>query len=66
MGGANSFGTVFKIDASGTETVLYSFAANATDALAPIAGLIIDGAGNLYGTTYYGGTKGGGTVFVIN
>jgi uncharacterized repeat protein (TIGR03803 family) len=47
-------GTVFKIDSSGTETVLYSFTGGA-DGGTPMAGLLRDPAGNLYGTTYYGG-----------
>ena len=66
-GGAHSnSGTVFKISASGVETVLYSFGTTATDGQFPTAGLIVDSAGNLYGTTYAGGANGWGTVFVIN
>jgi uncharacterized repeat protein (TIGR03803 family) len=66
-GGAHSNGgTVFKISASGMETVLYSFGANAADGQYPTASLIMDSAGNLYGTTTAGGTNGGGTVFSIN
>src|ERR1019366_9380205 len=61
-------GTVFELTpAAGggwTETVLHSFG-NGTDGAAPLAGLIFDPAGNLYGTTYYGGTgfNEGATVF---
>ncbi|MGB8029293.1 MAG: choice-of-anchor tandem repeat GloVer-containing protein [Terracidiphilus sp.] len=78
FGGANDAaaggdGTVFEIGASGTETILYSFGASATDGQRPYAGLTMDGAGNLYGTTLYGGSNGlgsavsgYGTVFVIN
>jgi len=49
-------GTVFKLDASHSfaETVLYSFT-GAPDGAAPEAGLTLDAAGNLYGTTYSGG-----------
>lgn len=65
-GGASGDGTVFKISASGTESVLYSFGASATDGRYPTAGLIVDNAGNLYGTTYAGGANSWGTVFVIN
>jgi uncharacterized repeat protein (TIGR03803 family) len=65
-GGANGLynGTVFKISRAGTETILHSFGANATDGVAPYAGLIMDSAGNLYGTTEFGGASeiGGGTV----
>lgn len=53
-GGAANHGTVFKLDASNTETVLYSFT-GAPDGDTPKAGLTLDAAGNLYGTTYSGG-----------
>jgi uncharacterized repeat protein (TIGR03803 family) len=65
-GGVNGDGTVFKISAAGTETVLYSFKAGSTDGANPQSGLIMDNAGNLYGTTYYGGVNGDGTVFKIS
>ncbi len=47
-------GVVFKVDTSGNETVLYSFTGGA-DGWAPLAGLIRDAQGNLYGTTFAGG-----------
>jgi hypothetical protein len=56
---------VFKISPSGTETVLYSFGTG-SDAQGPLAGLAVDSAGNLYGTTPGGGTRGIGTVFKID
>jgi uncharacterized repeat protein (TIGR03803 family) len=65
-GGANDFGTVFKISAAGTESVLHSFAGGPTDGAYPLGGLIMDSAGNLYGTTSYGGANGDGTVFKIS
>ena len=65
-GGANGFGTVFKISADGAETVLHSFAGSPTDGMNPLAGLIMDSAGNLYGTTSSGGANGDGTVFKIS
>lgn len=65
-GGAHQFGTVFKIDAAGTETILYSFGERAWDGASPEGNLIIDSAGNLYGTTTSGGTSGSGTVFRID
>jgi uncharacterized repeat protein (TIGR03803 family) len=65
-GGTAGGGTAFKLDPAGTETVLHSFGAAATDGTHPIAGLIMDGRGNLYGTTYDGGTQGSGTVFKVD
>jgi uncharacterized repeat protein (TIGR03803 family) len=65
-GGANNAGTVFKVSQSGKETVLYSFNFNGKDGFAPVAGLIRDAAGNLYGTTAEGGSYGNGTVFKVD
>src|ERR1017187_5215686 len=71
-GGAYVGGTVFELTPNGsggwTEKVLYSFCSqtNCTDGVSPYAGLILDAAGNLYGTTQYGGTHYiGGTVFEL-
>lgn len=66
-------GTVFKVDSAGNETVLYSFTGTNGDGSNPYAGLILDSAGNLYGTTVYSGNTGGpcntlgcGTVFKLD
>jgi uncharacterized repeat protein (TIGR03803 family) len=68
-GGAHGGGTVFKISPQGKFTTLYSFCAlsNCADGENPFAALIQAADGNYYGTTLYGGTKGGpfGTVFKI-
>ena len=58
-------GTVFELSASGAETVLHSFRANGTDGYNPVAKLVMDGKGNLYGTTLAGGANKGGTVFEV-
>lgn len=58
-------GTVFKVDQSGMETVLYSFRGG-KDGSGPQADLVLDAAGNLYGTTAYGGANGFGTVFKLD
>jgi uncharacterized repeat protein (TIGR03803 family) len=63
-GAPGCFGTVFKVDATGKETVLHSFPGT-PDGLLPLAGLIMDKEGNLYGTTYDGGDSGVGTVFKL-
>lgn len=67
-GNSGGGGTVFKLGAKGNETILYSFcsAPNCTDGANPRAGLIMDAAGNLYGTTTGGGNPGTGTVFKLN
>jgi uncharacterized repeat protein (TIGR03803 family) len=64
-GGASNSGVVFKLDPTGAETVLYSFAGGA-DGANPFGGLIQDDAGNLYGTTSAGGPSGQGTVFEVD
>jgi uncharacterized repeat protein (TIGR03803 family) len=69
-GGANAFngGAIFELDNTGRYSVLYSFcsAASCADGRTPLAGLVRDAAGNLYGTTEFGGTKGLGTVFELD
>jgi uncharacterized repeat protein (TIGR03803 family) len=67
-GGQFATGTVFKVTASGTETLLYSFGASPTDGAAPVS--LIEGSdGNFYGVTNSGGTGlcqfGCGTVFQL-
>lgn len=57
-------GTVFRIAPDGTETVLYRFTGG-SDGGNPMGTLISDGDGNLYGTTYTGGAKRKGVVFML-
>ncbi len=64
-GGASGYGVVFKVDTSGTEAVLHSFTGG-KDGEYPVAELIRDTAGNLYGTTSGGGAHGLGTVFKLD
>lgn len=63
-GGAANQGVVFKLDAAGVETVLYNFT-GAADGGAPYAGVMLDKAGQLYGTTYAGGGANAGVVFKL-
>jgi len=58
-------GTVFKLTRSGQETVLHSFGVQPGDGIQPLAGLVLDDRGNLYGTTFLGGAVGIGTVFKL-
>src|SRR5258708_30278313 len=46
-------------------SVIFSFAGNGKTATGPVAGLIFDVSGNLYGTTEGGGGNGTGTVFEL-
>lgn len=64
-GGAHNEGTVFRLNASGEEEV-YSFQNNGADGLRPLFGVVLDEAGNLYGTTTGGGAYGYGTVFKVS
>ena len=68
--GAFGWGVVFKVNPSGTETVLHSFGDGSKDGRTPYGGLVRDKAGNLYGTTYEGGgigcVDGCGTVFKVD
>jgi uncharacterized repeat protein (TIGR03803 family) len=68
-GGSLNGGVIFKLDRNNNETILYNFtgANGGPDGANPNGGLVRDGAGNLYGTTSYGGTfKGFGTVFKLD
>jgi len=60
-------GVVFERAADGNFTVLHAFCAeaNCTDGEAPWAGLTMDSAGHLFGTTSGGGKNGGGTIFEV-
>jgi uncharacterized repeat protein (TIGR03803 family) len=64
-GGTGGAGVVYKVDTSGNETVLYTFTGGA-DGANPYARVIRDSAGNLYGTTQYGGTGGAGVVYKVD
>jgi uncharacterized repeat protein (TIGR03803 family) len=64
--GLGLWGTVYKFDKSGNETVFHSFAGAGADGAAPFAALISDVAGNLYGTTVAGGPYDAGIVFMLD
>ena len=63
-GGTSSAGVVYRIDTTGHETVLYSFTGG-EDGGNPLSGVVVDPTGNLYGTTYSGGTHNEGVVFKL-
>jgi len=63
--GGSGCGTVYELSPVGsgwTENIIYSFQDGANGEY-PYGGLIFDQSGNLYGSTFYGGSAGGGTVF---
>jgi uncharacterized repeat protein (TIGR03803 family) len=68
-GGPSNSGIVFNLDATGHETVLYSFTGGA-DGYSSVNSLTRDAAGNLYGTTLGGGIASGfsgfGVVFKVD
>ncbi len=64
-GGAHDNGTIFKIDSTGAETILYSFTGGdgGTD---PARGVVLDPAGNIYGIARSGGTYDQGIVYMLS
>jgi uncharacterized repeat protein (TIGR03803 family) len=67
-GGLYGNGTVFELTPSSSgwsETALYSFTGG-IDGSSPYGNLVFDKAGNLYGTTQYGGTALYGTAFELS
>ncbi len=64
-----SNGTVFELTPSPSgewiETILHSFAFGTADGADPQSGVTFDSAGNLYGTTFLGGTAGYGTLYEL-
>jgi len=64
-GGTYHGGVVFRLESTGKETVLHNFG-HAMDGALPTAGVIRDEEGNLFGTTYDGGSHWDGTVFKVN
>ena len=63
-GGASDEGTVFELAPDGAETILHAFTGG-TDGGLPEAGLIEDAAGNLFGTTQFGGAYNRGVIFEL-
>ena len=64
-GGSSDNGTVFKVNADGTGfTNVYNFTGG-DDGGSPAAGLVLSGS-TLYGTAYFGGTNGVGSVYAVN
>ncbi|MGA2019565.1 MAG: choice-of-anchor tandem repeat GloVer-containing protein [Candidatus Sulfotelmatobacter sp.] len=66
-GGEDDYGTLFELsknsDGSWTEQTIHSFGAEEYDGMFPVAGLVMDGKGNLYGSTIEGGIFEDGVIF---
>jgi uncharacterized repeat protein (TIGR03803 family) len=65
QGGSHKAGAAFKLKPDGTIEVLHVFGQPRGDGKAPVAGMILDADGNLYGTTPGGGAYNAGTVYRI-
>lgn len=65
-GGLYEHGTVFELSSTGVEKVLYSFNSQSGDGNVPYSGVVFGKKGDLYGTTFYGGAYGQGTVFELS
>ncbi|WP_158267665.1 choice-of-anchor tandem repeat GloVer-containing protein [Adhaeribacter arboris] len=64
LGGANQYGTIFKITLSGTFTLLHTF--EITTGGTPVGNLVQGKDGEFYGFTRYGGENFGGTIYRIS
>jgi uncharacterized repeat protein (TIGR03803 family) len=63
--GSFGYGTVWKVNTQGVETVLHNFARGSRNGVAPYAGVVIDAEGNLYGTTSFGGAFDHGALYEL-
>ena len=67
--GTNRDGTVFQMTGSGshwTVTTLYNFGQGSNDGRGPFGGVVLDAAGNIYGTTAEGGLNNVGTIYKLS
>jgi uncharacterized repeat protein (TIGR03803 family) len=68
-GGADNCGVVYKltpaINGKWSEKILHTFKNYGIDGCSPFGGIVLDAAGDIYGTTYFGGSFGAGTVFEV-
>lgn len=66
----SSCGVVYKLSPTSSggwkETVIHAFEGGTTDGSNPTAGVVMDTHGNLYGTTFAGGTKSEGVLFELS
>jgi uncharacterized repeat protein (TIGR03803 family) len=65
-GNRSRSGTIFEIGEGGLQTLYEICSGTCKEGSRPIAGVVMDGAGNLFGKTTMGGTQGSGTVFELS
>ena len=65
QGGSSNAGVVYKLSTTGQETLLHTLTGG-SDGGNPYAGVILDSAGNLYGTASKGGTANAGVVYKLD
>jgi len=65
LGGTGNLGTVFSITKTGSYALLYSFKGGITDGQTPQGAVLFDPSGNLFGTTFGGGSDNAGVVYKI-
>ncbi len=64
-GGPGTYGTVFELSGPDHQTLTTLAAFSGPNGANPVGGLTLDAAGNLYGTTQFGGPGSGGTIFEL-
>jgi len=65
-GGASDYGIVYRLNKTKwTESVLYSLKGGTSDGEYPYTGVTLDSKGDIFGTTYQGGTHSVGVVFEV-
>ena len=68
-GGVSDYGAVYRLTQAKNKTwahlTIYSFLGGTNDGAYPYAGLVLDQKGDIWGTTYQGGTSNGGILFEL-
>ncbi len=64
--GSHGYGTIWKVNKKGKETILHSFAGSPSDGCYPFAGVSRDAKGNLYGVTTGCGANDWGTLYELS
>ncbi len=64
--GPHNLGTIWKLNKKGNETLLHKFAGGGKDGCNPLAGMVRDAKGNLYGVTYGCGAHNAGVLYELS